>query len=246
MKLLLTSLFLFFSIAGHACSCWGPADFCSNVSDSITVDDYVILGKKVRDIGHGMEVEVLKTYRGEIELETIFIWGDLGWLCREYTSKFVVGDTYIFDIYQLGAGTVHQFEESTDFALSFCGLHYLPVIDGTVTGFINQSDAVQTVSIEIFDSFFEKNDCSSIMSDVVEIEAIVAPNPFMDEIFIGSNHRIKELELYDMTGKLILTDQADRFYYRLDLSDFKFTSGMYILRIIGFQSEEKLIKIIKI
>lgn len=246
MKTLLTSLFLLISIAGYTCSCWGPADFCSVVSDTASVDDFVIMGKKIRDIEHGMEVEVIKTYRGEIEAQSVYIWGDLGWLCREYTSRFVVGETYIFDLYQIGNGSVHPFEASTDFALSFCGLHYLSVKDGNVIGFISHSDAVQKVAIETFDSYFENNDCSSIKSDVIEIDAIVSPNPFMEEILIRSNQRIMELELYDMTGKLILTRETDRFYYRLDLSDFKFTSGMYILRIIGFQSEEKLIKIIKI
>jgi len=245
MRPILTTILIFVTLTGFACSCWGPSDFCSTVTDSITADDYVIMGKKLYDVEHGMEVEVLKSYRGDIEDESIIIWGDLGWLCRKYTSGFAVGDTFVFNLFRIKNATL-PYERDDDFELSFCGRHYLPVKNGKVIGFISHSDAVQSVDIKTFDHFFERNDCSSIKTDIAEIEVIVSPNPFMDKILVRSNQRLNELELYDMTGRLILREEADRFYYRLDLSDFKFTSGMYILRAVGFNSEDKLIKIIRI
>jgi len=35
------------------------------------------MAKKLNDIEHGMELQIIKSYRKEIDTETIIVWGDL-------------------------------------------------------------------------------------------------------------------------------------------------------------------------
>ena len=121
------------------------------------------------------------------------------------------------------------------------------VKDGHVKGFIN-SAIDQTIDIKTFDTYFSNNDCSNL-TETEEVEksplsVLVSPNPFSQDIRIKSNNRISKVQLYDLTGRLILEDYPGRSNHDLSIN-LHWTPGMYLLRIIGDRGEEQVIKIIK-
>ena len=210
------------------------------------------MAKKLDDIEHGMELQVIKSYRKDIDSENIIVWGDLGWLCREYTNIFAVGDTFIFNLHQLGESTVDSYERPNDFSLSVCGRHYLHVKNGQVIGRITKSDEMVTQAIDLstFDKAIMIEDCTSLdvstitvfptLTDESESQPLIAtisPNPFIDNLNITSSHKNYLVEVFDMTGRLITNINSDSNFYSIKFSELKLTSGMYLIRIIGNREE---------
>ena len=246
MKYLVTLLFLSFSLVAISCSCWGPYNFCSVVSDTIHSDGYVIKGKKIRTIGHGMEIEILETYGKQFEVERIMVWGDLGWLCREYVSKFMDGEVYFFNLHKIGTFSFSDLEQPEDYTLSFCGRHYLRVKNNTVQGFITNSESIQITDLDYFESILRSGNCENIEFQNQNITTTIWPNPFWDEVQIVSNITISNLQVYNVTGQLVFEQDAiDSFSHTLDFSTKNLSAGVYILKLNGVMSEEKAYRIIK-
>jgi len=219
------------------------------------------MAKKLNDIEHGMELQIIKSYRKEIDTETIIVWGDLGWLCREYTNQFAVGDTFIFNLQLMGENTVSSYERPTDYKLSVCGRHYLHVKNGQVVGRITESDDmdIQAIDVSTFDKAILDEDCtnlevgiySSIITVIDDSESQplrteISPNPFIDNLNITSSHKKSIIEMYDMTGRLIIKINSDSNFYSIKLSQLKLTSGMHLIRIFGNHEEVNVIKVIKV
>ena len=118
-----------------ACSCGGPSSFCVVINLEINEHLIVLSGKKLRDVSHGMEVEVLQVFRGEESRSKIMVWGDNGFLCRRFTSGFEIGSELILALSKrewagsLNSGT--EEEEAGDYILSSCGLRFMRCNDLT-------------------------------------------------------------------------------------------------------------------
>jgi len=74
MKLSLTLIFVVFSFMAFSCTCSGPRDFCSVLSDSRYSSDNILMGKKLRGVEHGMLVQIIETYRDSFRFEEKVIW----------------------------------------------------------------------------------------------------------------------------------------------------------------------------
>jgi hypothetical protein len=59
----------------------------------------------------------------------------------------------------------------------------------------------------------------------------VYPNPATSKLNILSQQNISSLELWSLTGKLILKDHSPGMQKEINVSDFN--SGVYILRVVN-------------
>jgi hypothetical protein len=65
----------------------------------------------------------------------------------------------------------------------------------------------------------------------------VFPNPAKGDIFL-ENAGSSKIEIYDITGNLVITDNQLSSSRKLDISNL--TSGVYLLRIIGKDKIERM------
>lgn len=247
MRNFIALLFSVAFISAQACSCWGPQNFCEASSVSFFSDNYILMGKKIKTIEHGMEVEIIHTYREEFFNETIKVWGDLGWLCREYTGQFINGDTIILDLQKIGKNPFSPLEDPHDFALSFCGLHYLHVFDGRVHGHINNSEEEQSMSFSAFKELMTSDDCvSEQIIEEPEFVAEIYPNPFIEQTFITTEDTIHTVIIYDVTGSLIHKENnIANTKYTINTAEIDLVYGLYFVKLVGDRQLEKVIRIIK-
>jgi hypothetical protein len=69
---------------------------------------------------------------------------------------------------------------------------------------------------------------SSIVDESFNIS--VFPNPTQGTIFVSAKDRIKEIQLYDISGRLCLKQSTSNSLVEIDCSAL--TNGMYIIKII--------------
>jgi hypothetical protein len=81
----------------------------------------------------------------------------------------------------------------------------------------------------------------TILKAIKDDQIIIYPNPVIDYITINSqNLEINNIELYDITGNLILTEP-----YTEKLNIIQISPGIYILRLIDNSNRLINLKIIK-
>lgn len=246
-QLSLLFISLFFLSASHACSCWGPA-FCEMVHSEPgwLNQGYHVQGVKVRDVEHGMELQVLTNYGKSLPSDIIRVWGDLGWLCREYTGIFADGDTIILNLLKIGEEPAMDIEQAEDFQLSFCGIHYLRVKNDTVHGALYDYEQ-WSVLLEDFEvGVMEDQNCNpnSVAIPSTSLEVVLYPNPFSDYLLVNTEQSMEELVIYDAIGRVVtqLTD-INRKQLRVVLDDY--ATGAYFVNVIFRDRNSKVIKIVK-
>ncbi|MEM8906629.1 MAG: T9SS type A sorting domain-containing protein [Bacteroidota bacterium] len=190
---------LFFALnptTNWACSCSGAATFCETIEgqDHLTI----IKGKKIKQIEHGMEVEVLNVLRGNESKSTIKVWGDLGHLCRPYASTFPEEEVYIFALDKITELINPSFssplEEVDDYTISICGIYY-SACDEPVNPFTGAAD-------DLSDCFgFNPCDCGSSSLQV-------SPNPTRGPVQVQLPKSYSTLEqtiirVYNIQGALV-------------------------------------------
>ncbi|MGV0828984.1 T9SS type A sorting domain-containing protein [Empedobacter brevis] len=139
-----------------------------------------------------------------------------------------------------------KFKELTDIRLDYDILYDLEIINDKV--FVNMShhDAGKEVFVVDYKDFnltnLSTND--NIYNDKVE-KIIVYPNPFNNKLFIKGNENevLKELKLYDLTGKLILVKQVNK--QEIEFSTELLKKGIYFLQIITNNHKNYTKKLIK-
>jgi len=240
MRIILLLAFLLSYTLAYSCSCSGSRAFCANIKAEYS---NIVLIKKIRDIAHGMEVEVIDSYASGIEDDKIIIWGDTGILCRMYTSSFEIGKTYILNIYRLEEdrlATVH--EKEGDFVISFCGTHALLVNGDKVEGYISDTENVESMSLEEFGRNIINFSCAGAL------KIRVTPNPFWGEIQIQSNDVFNEIEMYDMSGKLVYHHKLNAFQetHVLEFDKVDLAAGAYVLKLYASLERTASIKLIKL
>jgi len=237
--LLCLLLFPFFS---WACSCSGPLEFCTVAqNEAITL----ILGKKIAQIEHGMEIEVLNVIRGEENRSKIKVWGDVGHLCRLYTSTFEIGETVIFALSKIDwtaspdAPDWRALEKVDDYVISVCGLSYTKC-----------DDPVNPYTQEVEDLSeclgFDPCNCGQAKLEVF-------PNPTTGPLQLTLPDVAKEIEnkvvdVYGINGALVrsitITTSEEDKEFSMDLSGLD--PGLYFLKyqsplLCGTSKAEKIL-----
>jgi len=81
----------------------------------------------------------------------------------------------------------------------------------------------------IQDSFFIDQISSIINSFDEKNEVILYPNPAIDIIHIESKYKIGKVEVFDLSGKLLISKQVNQEKFELDISELK--NGMALLKL---------------
>jgi hypothetical protein len=125
----------------HPCQCLEVVPTCcaSLHYDPVIIESigYPILATcvKLDNYYHGAHFKVLEVLGGELEKDTVLIWGTDGTDCRIYVSQFGIGDTIVFLMFAFTHTPPAQtLEQAGDFTASICRISDLPVINDTVWG----------------------------------------------------------------------------------------------------------------
>ena len=109
--------------------------------------DLIVRGKVLSYAGHGMDVEVYETLKGETKAAKVRVWGDSGMLCRSAVASFPLGTEWIFAV----TNNMHTAEGG--YEISACGEFAIKVAKETVSGRLSSGDMtkpgpVETMSLE--------------------------------------------------------------------------------------------------
>lgn len=223
---LLVCALLVYAVA-WSCSCLGNESFCNSITWEYK-PDILILGKKVRTIDHGMQVEVLEVFQGKgIAVgDVLMVWGDNGIQCRVYVSNFELGEKVIFGLHQLKNPWpgVEQ-EKAGDYELSICGVYYYSLTNG-------HPFAPET--LEEIGACIEKTTGVSISIPNRNEGLTVMPNPMSSSFSVGLNEFWKaqtiQVELYNTLGQQVWvkTYKPDQ---QLTIETNQLPAGVYYLRL---------------
>lgn len=237
---------LFFSLmplSSWACSCVGNISFCELVLTKDQDERYIIKGRKIKSVDHGMEVKVLESYGKGLSSSQITVWGDLGWLCRSYVSGFRDGDEFIMILDKLKEGTFYQpyeeFGESeAHYSLSICGEHYLIIngdkVEGGLTG---------VKDLEVIEAFLTTRELD--FCEIDHIKTRIVPNPAVLSVSIFSPIAYKEVKMYNSIGQLVRTKSGDNlFNVEFDVRDIP--AGVYFIELVYTDRFSKFDKLVVI
>ena len=218
-----------------ACSCFGEYDFCSTMATAYNEPDVIIKAKKVQDIAHGMDVEVLEVIKGEEQRATVRVWGDNGILCRVYTEGFGIGQELVLALYKIGDFSWEPIEQEDDYQLSICGVYFLPINDGNVLGSI--APGIASMPYSDFPEFATSCLVSSSVHPNIPGKQLaeVYPNPVQDELTVSFGELVVNpvLQLYDISGRLMVDShpQLNAKGGEVNLDAGNLAPGIYILSI---------------
>lgn len=231
MKRITLICFIFFTI-NHSiigCSCEPYIDnFCGIVGPG-----HYIVRLEITDSldYHLRKGKVLDNLHMEIGEEEITILGGDGQNCGESLYNFLIGDTLILALstYQ----EIYYLEGA-------CGLHYLEYSNGKVYDKIYNT--VDTMEYETFAGNLWE--CMSI-TKIEEIEEAIEiyPNPVSEILNIELNENINDIEIYSLSGKLVLKkNKINSSKDEINIS--KIDTGIYYVKI-RIREKEIIKRIIK-
>lgn len=236
MKRSIFTLFFFFSLNSiFACSCFGPQTFCGFVFDNWEAPDLIVKGKKLRDVEHGMDFEISLIIDGDESEQTIRIWGDVGHLCRKYTSDFKVDQEYLLalkkvEISSQFPGSWTDLELIGDYIISVCGKSYWSCEDiGTET-----LDDIENCFGKSLDLCSKSSTNEAEICDALKTEIYPNPATFFCNIDLvdQTNLQLGNARIFDACGKEVARfDNLNEVYNQSQLSfDLKnLQSGLYFL-----------------
>jgi hypothetical protein len=188
----------------HACSCNSNEDFLTVAPNTplvslVKVTKYLSF-KNIydKDIPMSMEVEIIRTFKGEEKRKSIIVWGDNGILCRPYLSQFVLGKFYViaFETGSNGSnGRGHKDEKENDYAISICGTYWLNAneVEKSATGSI--SNTLKTISFENLWEFFNGDKTKELTpKDFKDIYQLALDLPELQKYYhVGKDSAKKEI-----------------------------------------------------
>jgi hypothetical protein len=62
------------------------------------------------------------------------------------------------------------------------------------------------------------------------LELSIYPNPASDKLYINSGDKIREIEVYTLEGRLVISKQISAFEFRLDVGSLR--NGLYFIQIV--------------
>jgi hypothetical protein len=131
---ILTTFFLTLSHLTFACTCGSAGQFLTVAPKTELVSLVKVIKYLTFKVNYdkqtpmSMEVEIIKTFKGDETRKSIVVWGDNGALCRPYLSQFDTGKYYVIAFYKGydgSQGYVHSDEKTSDYSISSCGKYWL-------------------------------------------------------------------------------------------------------------------------
>ena len=229
-------LFLFLlvtlpSLKSTACSCFGPPTFCGTLDPPYPnpewwIPDVVVLGVKLGVLAHGMDVHILQSFSGPVQVDdTIRVWGDTGLLCRMYCDAWEVGDTVIWGFRitdQLG-GTL---EQSDDYLISVCGTYWLDYTAGVVSGPII-SEGIDTMTLTEFGTLVNGCLSTGIQEEHSADVLTVRYKGGVPVIALSGVQGQAQLDVWDASGRCVHSQGWDGMQMPLE----GLGTGAYLVRV---------------
>ena len=104
---------------------------------------------KLEWVPKAMTVEILEIIKGEEKKKTVKVWGDPGNLCRPYASEFEKNGIYYMALFKVDISRNPNNEKSHHYFINSCGETFVPVQNDTISGIINNPNAVEFKEEEI-------------------------------------------------------------------------------------------------
>lgn len=126
------------------CSCIGFPPFLEIAEDP----DYLILsGTVVSHSGTTLDFKVFEVLRGERLPDSVTILGGDGASCRPYPEQLPVGTEWVLAVWP-APGSEGPTPQSSQFFLSNCGEHFLPLRGGEVRGHVYDKARIDWLSLQ--------------------------------------------------------------------------------------------------
>jgi len=242
MRALLPILFFAFVASAasvKACSCFGPDTFCGTLHPPYEepewwIPDAVVLAVPLATYYYGIDVVIIQIFQGQVDNDTVRVWGDNGALCRLYAG-WAPGDTLIMGIDRtdLAGNTIINpeypdgLERPEDYMISACGVYALDYTDGRVSGWIT-APTMQDFSLEEFE--VEITACAlsnGVPSPVVLDPLIVRTVSGTPVLEIRNCPAPLQLRVMDVQGRCVLGRRWDGSLLALD----GISTGIYFAEI---------------
>ena len=131
-------LSIFLLTIGHsifACDCESQGDFFKVASKTKLVALVKITRYLTFDVIDdvktpiSMEVEIIEIYKGKESRKKVIVWGDNGFLCRPYLSRFDEGKHYIIAFNETSSKPKksEEIEKPMEYSISICGEYWLNI-----------------------------------------------------------------------------------------------------------------------
>jgi hypothetical protein len=243
---LIFSLLLSFLPKANACSCVFIPTFCETITynnngqiwDQLSI--YQV--RMVTKTPNGVNAFISETYAGEnLTGHTVFILDGGGWDCiLPVNSFFELGKSYIVAANRTG----------DTLSVSICGVTWLPVKNGKVTGDI--APGISSLPLSEFPKIANCGDllpAEELYPGVLD-GIVVRPTLATESVQVKTTSPFQadmRLSVYDTTGRLLLRSDypAFNFYSNVFVDLAEFSEGVYFLHA-EVEGEQKAFKVLKV
>lgn len=244
MKSFLTIICLLIGVFqfSKACSCLFIDNFCESIADENGViwpgfNIHLVEVKIQND--NGISVEIIKTLHGnDMAGSSLFIINGIEADCRRRTTDYEVGKQYIFTVY---------FADNI-WAVPFCGISWLDVNDGIVSGAI--ADGVTQLSFEEFEDLTLCTGTTGVDEPGrlgVRVLPTLASGHVRVEALETTGLPSLDLRVYDAQGRLVLSRQDLPLEkgnpVSLDVADWR--PGVYFFLLFA-GNRQAVVRIVKV
>ena len=184
-----------------------------------------------------------KTYGGSAADDANFVQQstDGGYIIAGVTSGFGLGEQqlYLVKTDSLGTTTCHQFNTASTINTNIVFSVY-PTVDTVSTGGV-----AALVTAQLSQGGFGTDICTlvnSVVATAPNMEVTVYPNPSSGRFELSSSVLVKDIEVLDITGRVIYTRVINADNASFDISSE--SKGVYLLRLISVDNDIMVKKIV--
>lgn len=162
-RLLLLTLLI--TTPAEACDCIWRGPFSRAQASA----DLIVTGEVTAQRGNGISLRVGRTLRGELFADSVQVWGAYGDSCRPDAAQFEPGSQWVMALSRIETVPTDGFDPDTpnrsyglvgDYTLDSCGVTWLQLRDGMVTGNLTGSErwqyeanGTEPVLLELLEAF---------------------------------------------------------------------------------------------
>lgn len=201
-----------------ACSCAFIPTFCETVDQGDGIDSsFVLVHAEVeRKMHDGMHLKVWDVLFGEAVPTSIFVPKGDGADCSVNTDLFDQGREYLF--------ALRSFDNR--FWLSICGVTWLEVRDGVISGAI--APGIDEVALDAFHTVAACGETASPLNSFS-----IGPNPVGVQMVVSTKALLEEpidLRIYDIAGREVLQqDVLIPAYYPFEIDVSHLPAAIYVV-----------------
>ena len=222
-----------------SCSCFGPNTFCGVLNPPYEepqwwLPDAVVMVVPIQQYHYGLDMLVVEVFQGEVNNDTVRVWGDNGALCRLYAS-WPAGDTLILGLHHcdLSGNSIQNpeyppdLEREEDYMISACGVYALDFLNGNVRGYVDQP-FMQTFTLQGFSDLIANCALANGLSEQAGVDPLLIQSnggPVGLE-WQGSSSPM-ELTVFDTQGRAVIRRRWDGRYLVLEA----LKAGSYLVEV---------------